>query len=209
MVLVEELAGVEEAVAVARDLSKILNLPVTVEGHEVATTASVGIAYAGGTAETADDLLRHADAAMYAAKELGRDRIEVFDDTLRMKVRRRLQNEIELRQAVENDELVVHYQPEMAVPSGEVLGVEALIRWQHPTRGLMAPDDFIPAAETGLIVRSAAGCCARPAGSRWLAGARPTSTPVRVNLSARQFPSAGLLETSRRTWAAAAWTRPR
>ena len=84
----------------------------------MATTASVGIAFTADPTETADDLLRHADAAMYAAKELGRDRIEVFDETLRAKVRRRLQNEIELRQALEHGELVVHYQPEIEVPSG-------------------------------------------------------------------------------------------
>ena len=75
---------------------------------------------------------------MYAAKELGRNRIEVFDESLRAKVRRRLQNEIELRQAIENRELVVYYQPEVEVPSGRLLGAEALVRWQHPTRGLLA-----------------------------------------------------------------------
>ena len=138
VVLVEGLAGSAEAVAIARELGKALNRPVLVEGHEVATTASVGIAFTAEAGETADDLLRHADAAMYAAKELGRDRIEVFDETLRSKVRRRLQDEIELRQAVENDELVVHYQPEIEIPSGRIIGAEALVRWQHPTRGLLS-----------------------------------------------------------------------
>ncbi len=139
--------------ALARDLRKVFRRPLVVEGHEVATTASVGIAFTLDASETADDLLRHADSAMYAAKELGRDRIEVFDETLRAKVRRRLQNEIELRQAIEHGELIVHYQPEVEVPSGRVLAVEALVRWHHPTRGLLAAAEFIGLAEeTGLIL---------------------------------------------------------
>ena len=119
----------------------------------MATTASVGVAYTSDPDEKADDLLRHADAAMYAAKELGRDRVEVFDDTLRSNVRRRLQNEIELRHAIEAGELEVYYQPEVEVPSGRLLGAEALVRWQHPTRGLLAAVEFIDLAEeTGLIL---------------------------------------------------------
>ncbi len=112
----------------------------------------MGIAYSSVGDQSADDLLRHADAALYAAKEFGRDRIEVFDETLRAKVRRRLQNEIELRQALDHGQLVVHYQPEVEVPSGRMVAVEALVRWRHPERGLLAAAEFIDLAEeTGLI----------------------------------------------------------
>ncbi len=153
VVLVTDLVSEAAAVGIARDLQEVIHLPITVDGHEVATTASVGVAYTGDPGEKADDLLRHADAAMYAAKELGRNRIEMFDDALRANVRRRLQNEIELRHAIEAGELVVHYQPEVEVPSGRLLGAEALVRWQHPARGLLAAVEFIDLAEeTGLIL---------------------------------------------------------
>ncbi|HEY5156014.1 MAG TPA: EAL domain-containing protein [Acidimicrobiales bacterium] len=196
VVLIEGLAGVEQAVAVARDLSKVVNRPVTVEGHEVATTASVGVAFSSANRETADDLLRHADAAMYAAKELGRNRIEVFDETLRSKVRRRLQDEIELRHAIEHHELVVHYQPEIEIPSGRIVGAEALVRWQHPTRGLLSAAEFIDLAEeTGLILdigqwvlREA--CLQQVA---WQAAYPDQRMLVRVNLSARQIGQPDLL----------------
>ena len=196
VVLVEGLSDGAEAVAIARDLGKVLNRPVSVEGHEVATTASAGIAFTADARETADDLLRHADAAMYAAKELGRDRIEVFDETLRLKVRRRLQDEIELRHAIENGELVVHYQPEIEIPSGHVLGAEALVRWQHPTRGLLAAAEFIDLAEeTGLILdigewvlRQA---CAQQVA--WHTVFPDHRMLVRVNLSARQIGQPNLL----------------
>ena len=195
-VLVEGLAGSGEAVGIARELGRALNRPVLVEGHEVATTASVGIAFTGEATETADDLLRHADAAMYAAKELGRDRIEVFDETLRSKVRRRLQDEIELRQAIENDELVVHYQPEIEISTGRIIGAEALVRWQHPVRGLLSAAEFIDLAEeTGLILdigrwvlREA--CLQQVA---WQAAHPDHRLLVRVNLSARQIGQPDLL----------------
>jgi diguanylate cyclase (GGDEF)-like protein/PAS domain S-box-containing protein len=196
VVLVDGLAGSTEAVTVARELGKVLNRPVMVEGHEVTTTASVGIAFTADARETADDLLRHADAALYAAKELGRDRIEVFDETLRLKVRRRLQDEIELRHAVENGELVVHYQAEIEISSGTILGAEALVRWQHPTRGLLPAAEFIDLAEeTGLILdigqwvlREA--CVQQVA---WQAAFPEHRMLVRVNLSARQIGQPDLL----------------
>jgi len=190
VLLVEGAAAPAEAVAIAREMRRMIRRPVTVQGQEVSVSASVGIAYTVDSDETADDLLRHADAAMYAAKELGRDRIEVFDESLRAKVRRQLQDEIELRQAVEHDELVVHYQPEIEVPSGRVVGAEALVRWQHPRRGLLTAADFIDLAEeTGLIVdiglwvlREA---CTQQVAWQQEFPERPLL--VRVNLSARQL----------------------
>ena len=153
VVLAEGVESAAEAVALAHDLRQALSRSVLVEGHEMTTTASVGIAFTSDPAETADDLLRHADAAMYAAKEFGRDRIEVFDEGLRAKVQQRLQKEIDLRQALDHGQLVVHYQPEVEVPSGDLIAVEALVRWNHPD----------------------AACWPRPSSSTW--PRRPGSSP--------------------------------
>jgi EAL domain-containing protein (putative c-di-GMP-specific phosphodiesterase class I) len=133
---------------------------------------------------------------MYAAKELGRDRIEVFDETLRAKVRRQLQNEIELRQALDHGELVVHYQPEVEVPSGRVLAVEALVRWHHPHRGLLAAAEFIGLAEeTGIIIEIGLWvlreACAQHV--RWQQEFPDHQLLLRVNLSALQLGEPDLL----------------
>jgi diguanylate cyclase (GGDEF)-like protein len=196
VLLAEHLNSEADAVAMARELRKAIRRTLVVEGHEVATTASVGIAVALEASQSADDLLRHADSAMYAAKELGRDRIEVFDETLRAKVRRQLQNEIELRQALDNGELVVHYQPEVEVPSGRVLAVEALVRWHHPRRGLLAAAEFIGLAEeTGIIVEIGLWvlreACAQHV--RWRADHPDHQLLLRVNLSALQLGEPDLL----------------
>jgi len=195
-VLVTDLVTESEAVAVAHDLQQVIHRPVTVDGHEVATTASVGVAYTADPDEKSDDLLRHADAAMYAAKELGRNRIEVFDDTLRANVRRRLQNEIELRHAIESGELEVYYQPEVEVPSGRLLGAEALVRWRHPTRGLLAAVEFIDLAEeTGLILDLGVWVLREACRQQVAWQRRNPDEPmlVRVNLSARQIGQPDLL----------------
>jgi diguanylate cyclase (GGDEF)-like protein/PAS domain S-box-containing protein len=196
VVLVDDVVSEAAAVAVARDLHRVIHEPVTVEGHEVATTASVGVAFTSDPGEEADDLLRHADAAMYAAKELGGNRVEVFDDTLRADVRRRLQDEIELRQAIERGELEVFYQPEIEVPSGRLIGAEALVRWQHPTRGLLAAVEFIDLAEeTGLILELGVWvlreACRRQVDWQQRHPGRPLV--MRVNLSARQVGQPDLL----------------
>ena len=196
VVLVEGLDSVGQAVAVAEGLREALRRPVMVEAHEVSTTASVGIAFTTRADESADDLLRHTDAALYAAKEFGRDRIEVFDETLRAKVQRRLQNEIELRHALDNGQLVVHYQPEMEVPSGRMVAVEALVRWHHPERGLLAAAEFIDLAEeTGLITELGLWvlreACAQQV--RWLQEFPDHELQMRVNLSAVQLGQPDLL----------------
>ena len=190
VLLLEGVVAPDPAVAVAQELRRILRRPVLVQGQEVSISASVGIAFTTDPDETADDLLRHADAAMYAAKELGRDRIEVFDESLRSKVRRRLQDEIELRQAVENDELTVHYQPEIEVPSSRVIGAEALVRWQHPRRGLLTAAEFIGMAEeTGLILDIGLWVLRQACQQQvdWQAEFPDQPMLVRVNLSARQL----------------------
>jgi len=152
-VLVERVSGVAEAEALAERLAAELSRPIELEGRRLVVRASMGIALASGNETGADDLLAHADAAMYAAKSGGKARHAVFDPSMRAQAQSRLELEAALRSAIENEEFDVHYQPIVALPSLEVVGFEALVRWRHPARGLIAPDEFIPLAEaTGLIV---------------------------------------------------------
>ena len=156
-VLCEDIAGELEAVAIAQRLVDLFAEPFHVDGREVFLSTSVGIALANGRStrrrtERPDDLIRDADAAMYRAKELGKARYELFDTAMRAQAMHRLELENALRRAVERDELRLHLQPEICVDSGVTIGFEALVRWQHPERGLLGPGEFVPLAEeTGLI----------------------------------------------------------
>jgi diguanylate cyclase (GGDEF)-like protein/PAS domain S-box-containing protein len=144
--------GAEAAVAVAERLAHALTRPVVLHSGEHIATASIGIAVACCEDATAESLLRDADAAMYRAKDAGRGRHELFDEPMREHALNRLRVETDLRRALDRDELRVHYQPIVDLQSGRPLSVEALVRWEHPERGLVPPGDFIPVAEeTGLI----------------------------------------------------------
>ena len=123
-------------------------------------TVSCGVAVVTGLS-SADDALRAADAAMHRAKDRGRDHVEHFDDQLREEVERRFDLEREIRFALERDELRVLYQPILTVGSARLVGVEALVRWAHPTRGLLRPDEFIPVAEQAASSRRSARTCSR------------------------------------------------
>jgi len=152
-VLLEEVEDEVEAANVAQRIIDDIRQAIDLDGHQVFVGASVGIALSRSGEDRAEDLLRDADLAMYRAKEQGRSRYEIFEMTMGARARLRLDLESELRQALENDELVLHYQPEVSLRSGRIIGAEALVRWHHPTRGLLMPDEFIPVAEeTGLIL---------------------------------------------------------
>ena len=152
-VLVERAAGLDEVETLAERLASELGKPIELEGRRIVVRASIGIALSGSTAIGADDLLAHADAAMYAAKALGKARHAVFDPSMRIQAKGRLELESALRSAIDNEEFEVHYQPIVALPSHRIVGLEALVRWRDPLRGLIPPDEFIPLAEaTGLIV---------------------------------------------------------
>jgi diguanylate cyclase (GGDEF)-like protein/PAS domain S-box-containing protein len=141
------------AEVVAARVARTLIKPVVIEGREIFVTVSIGIRLARSSNESAGDLLRDADAAMYQAKEAGRDCCCVFDETLRTRAERRLEIESGLHQALARGEFRVHYQPTILIQDGSTAGVEAVVRWQHPERGLRLPGDFIGIAEeTGLIV---------------------------------------------------------
>jgi len=150
-VVCTELDSLDTAIAIAHRLLANIAEPLLVGGREVVATASVGIAMARAN-DTSETLLRNADIAMYQAKQRGRQRVEVFSDTLGAIAHSRFEVEAAIREALREDQFVVHYQTQHAIPTGEVVGVEALVRWQHPERGLLPPDTFLPIAEeVGLI----------------------------------------------------------
>jgi diguanylate cyclase (GGDEF)-like protein/PAS domain S-box-containing protein len=142
-----------EVGAVAERILGAVREPALVHGHTIHITASIGVALSDGTNLSSEELLRNADLAMYLAKERGKDRFELFEEQMHATVAERLELKADLSRAVEHDELVVHYQPVVSLTHGTVLGAEALVRWQHPRRGLLGPGSFISLAEeTGLIV---------------------------------------------------------
>ena len=150
-VLLED-ADVTASARIAERIRTALGVPFWVVGQEVYISASIGIA-TREPGDTATELLRNADVAMYTAKTKGKARFEIFEARMHDAVVARLGLEAELRRAIDRQEFVVHYQPIVKLESGEVIGAEALVRWQHPTRGLVPPLEFIPLAEeTGLIV---------------------------------------------------------
>ncbi len=183
---VEDEAG---AVATGRRVLAALDAPLEVAGEPLHVTTSVGIAVARDARDTAETLVRDADAAMYRAKGRGRGGVAVFDEAMRQRVSERVRIERELRGAVDRGELRLAYQPIVALDSGEVRSLEALVRWQHPERGLIAPGAFIPIAEaTNLILpigRWVLEQACRDAVA-WNAGRPGPPVPVNVNLSARQ-----------------------
>ena len=153
-VLLEEGAGTEEAAGVAERLAERLQAPFELQGQEVFVKASVGIvASTHDDRADPDDLLRRADAAMYEAKRRGKAGYTVFHPDMSSRVTERLRLEAEMNRAIERDEFRVHYQPLIELDTGRISEVEALVRWEHPKRGLLPPGEFLPLAEeTGLIL---------------------------------------------------------
>ena len=152
-ILVEDASHTDDAVLVAERLTDVLRTPFLLEDKQVFINASVGIAVATNGQESADALLRNADVAMYMAKNQGKNRYVVFEGKMHTAMLNRMELESDLRQAIDRNEFVIHYQPIVTLQSGHITGVEALVRWNHPKRGLLQPADFISIAEeTGLIV---------------------------------------------------------
>jgi diguanylate cyclase (GGDEF)-like protein/PAS domain S-box-containing protein len=151
-VLIDHAPGVDAAMAVARQIIDCCRQPFEIEAQKVRIGASVGVAVAD-RASNVERLLRNADAAMYSAKSRGKGHAEIFEPSMLRAARRRIRIENELAVAIEKDQLEAHYQPTVDLASRHLVGVEALMRWRHPTRGLVMPGEFIPLAEeTGQIV---------------------------------------------------------
>ncbi len=195
------LDGIKEpanAIKVAERIETELALPFNLGSHEVFTSASIGIAIGGNDYERSEDLMRDADTAMYSAKSRGKARYVVFNAAMRDVTMARLNLEIELRQALERREFVLHYQPIVKLSTNRLIGFEALLRWQHPRRGLIAPGEFIGLAEeTGLIVPLGwwilEEACRRMA-SWWARFPGDSPLVISVNLSGKQFLQEQLVE---------------
>jgi diguanylate cyclase (GGDEF)-like protein/PAS domain S-box-containing protein len=152
-VLLEDISQMGDAMRVANRLQKTLAQPFTLDGHEVFTSASIGIAVGTREYENAQAVLRDADTALYRAKASGKARFEVFDSAMRDEAVARMRLDTDLRRATEREDFQLYYQPIVSLQQGEIRGFEALIRWPHGDRGLVQPSDFIPVAEeTGLIL---------------------------------------------------------
>jgi diguanylate cyclase (GGDEF)-like protein/PAS domain S-box-containing protein len=194
VVLSPALQSATEAISVAGRIEGVLAEPFQIGGAPIFLTASIGVIMSAGEGSSGE-LVRDAQAAMHRAKERGGNRFEMFDDEIRSRALARLQTGSELRHAIQAGELRLHYQPEIDFRTGVCTGVEALVRWQHPTRGLLAPIHFIPIAEdTGLIVPLGAWvlstACQQVAEWRTMPRA-PRS--VSVNLSAKEIAQPDLL----------------
>jgi len=173
--------------------------PFLINGTEVHVTLSMGIAMYPQDGTSPEELIKYADAAMYRAKQLGKDNYQFFTDDLKENYKQRLELENELRRALEKEQFEIHYQPQMNIAAGEAVGAEALVRWRHPVRGLVPPNEFIPIVEdTGLII---------PLGEwiirtvcrqikAWADEGLPV-VKIGVNLSARQFQTKSIVDSIR------------
>ncbi len=192
-VLVREVGGAEDADAVAERIARSFDPPFVLAGSEHFLSVSMGLAIASPAPvdpEDAEELIRNADAAMYRAKDKGRARWERFDHAMKARAVERLEVEQELRRALDNDELILHYQPIVSLPGGSITGTEALVRWRHPERGLLQPGEFIPVAEESGLIEAIGAWVQEQACMQVRAwhDLNPDRRPldVSVNLSARQ-----------------------
>jgi diguanylate cyclase (GGDEF)-like protein len=197
-ILLESISETSDAGRVAERIEEALSFPINLGGAEITTSASMGIVTSSMSQEQPEQLLRSADMAMYRAKAAGRARYEMFDRAMHTDALAKLQLETDLRRAVEQGEFRLHYQPLVSLRTGHITGLEALLRWEHPQRGLVQPSDFIPIAEeTGLIIRI----------GRWVLNeacrqlhewqqAHPRDEPlsIGVNLSVKQFSQPDLID---------------
>lgn len=197
IVVLSDFEGREHAAEVAGRIIEALNAPFEIKGHRLTVTPSIGIAVYPEDGDKADLLIKHADAAMYHAKEQGRNNYQFYERRFSTDVSARLNIENRLRRALEKAEFEVYYQPQVETATGEFIGLEALLRWRDPEHGMVSPQEFIPIAEdSGLIVPIGEWVMrtACQQNQAWRA-ARLLDVPVAVNLSARQFDEHTLLGT--------------
>ncbi len=185
-----------DAPAIAARLLTILAEPVAIGGRSIRPSASIGVA-TSASVPSAKDLVRAADAAMYGAKRAGKGRVEVFQEHHHAAEMARQQLRADLQQALDEDQFVVHYQPIVDLVTGGIAYFEALLRWEHPTRGMLGPADFIPLAEESDLIlsigRSVLEKACRHASSWQRSGSRGSGVKVSVNISARQFHDSRLI----------------
>src|SRR4051794_3756521 len=200
MVLCEDVAGQQDVIGIAQRILRSVAQPFVISGERLSVVASMGIAITDGNGDTAESMIRNADAAMYGAKQQGAA-FEIFDDDIQSRVHERIEMERQLRRSLEERDFRLLFQPQVDLRSGEIVGLEALLRWDHPSRGLIEPVEFLwLAEETGLATEIGdwvlEETCRHAAMWR---EAGPGRTPLRVcvNLSAPQHFDPGLIETVR------------
>jgi diguanylate cyclase (GGDEF)-like protein/PAS domain S-box-containing protein len=196
-VLLEGLESLDEATCIAERLSAVLAAPINLSGYEVFTSASIGIALCSAGLDRPEYMLRNADVAMYQAKGSGAARYEIFDRGMHAQALARLQMETDLRRALSRDEFRLHYQPIVDLRTGRIAGLEALLRWEHPERGLIAPAEFISIAEETGVILPLGDWVLREACRQlatWRGEFRQARIAMSVNLSAKQFGHADLVE---------------
>lgn len=194
-ILLPDIDDSSDAVRVAERIQEELRLPFALDAREVFTSASIGITLSTTGYDSAEDVLRDADIAMYRAKSQGTARYEIFNLDMHAQAVTLLQLETDLRLAIERQEFRLQYQPIVALESGKIAGFEALIRWQHPQKGLLSPDDFLPAAtETGLLI-SLCQWVMRTAcqeASQWRSQFPDLPLTININLSSQRFNQSNL-----------------
>jgi diguanylate cyclase (GGDEF)-like protein/PAS domain S-box-containing protein len=199
-VVVETMDDISEPIALAERLCAAMRQPLEIDGRRHVVTASIGIALSTPGESDAGEVLRQADLAMYRAKELGKGRYEVFDQSLARRARRRLDVEAELRSALEHDELELHYQPEIDIAADRVVGMEALIRWRHPVRGMLPPSEFIDIAEESDLIldlgRFVLDRATRTL-AEWVGRFGMRAPEMSINVSAKQLQDAAFLDDVR------------
>jgi len=200
VILLERIVDTEEALTVGNRMRGALSTPFQIAGREVVSGASIGVALNSTRIESADELLRQADIAMYQAKSNGKGQVRLFSDDMSSYETKLCDLQNDLRRAVARDQLVLHYQPCFEVSSGRILGVEALIRWQRSESELMLPSEFIPLAEETGLIGEIGEWALRSACAQNVAWQRAGVPPIRmaVNLSARQLQQKDFSLTVRR-----------
>jgi len=196
VVLIEEADGGLAAISAATRLLDLISLPIDVRGQRVAHTGSVGVAVSDGSTTSGEDLLGRADMALYEAKSQGRSRVVVFDQDLEKRVAQRASIELLLRQALSENALRLHYQPEFDLETGRLVGVEALVRWQRPGKGLVQAAQFVPIAEETHLITDIDRWVLEEASSQmatWRRTFPGSDFVVRVNMSAAQLSVAGVV----------------
>ncbi|MBD2460596.1 EAL domain-containing protein [Oscillatoria sp. FACHB-1407] len=209
VILLNQISDLKDATRTADHVQQLLALPFNLNGHQVYTTASIGIAMSSSLYQRPEHIMRDADTAMHRAKASGRARYQVFDAAMHLRLLERLQLENDLRRAIaatgnpknEHQELMLHYQPIVSLATGQITGFEALLRWRHPDHGFISPVRFVPMAEeTGLIVQLGwwvlREACQQMRSWHLQLGDRKPLT-INVNLSSRQFAMSGLTEQTR------------
>jgi diguanylate cyclase (GGDEF)-like protein/PAS domain S-box-containing protein len=197
-ILLDDIADASDVSLVANRIQKALQSPFNLGEHEVFVTASIGIALNASDYTQAEELLRDADIAMYRAKALGKARYEIFDSAMYTQATKLMRLEMDLRRAIERQELLIHYQPIVSLSTGKIIGFEALVRWQHSQHGLVSPAQFIPVAEeTGSIVPIGYWVLREACRQMRVWQEQFPTAPlltISVNLSSKQFSQPDLIE---------------